>query len=300
MNSFVYHENPSGDESFHRIGDAWYIDEETQSFAVADSPLRYRTRTFREYPFDDFGYDAASTFCNTFVNKSREYKHLVNFNENDFKQILLKANEAIRKLNVSLGKEYNDPINYDLAETVGVGAVISGNTLFYGGVEDCYVNVLRGDNLEEISIWNYTIKKSFNYRDTLTLKGTVHDYIPASIQKQLDPADYTEYCQCAYLRNNPNVLSEKKESVGWGCFTGESEVEHFIQVYKVKLKKGDHILLFSDGMIPVLDNKDFLRWFITNQTNSYNFQLATRKKIVELLRNNEELDKEKTLIYYRF
>ena len=29
-----------------------------------------------------------------------------------------------------------------------MGAIIINNTLYYGGVEDCYVNVLRGEELK--------------------------------------------------------------------------------------------------------------------------------------------------------
>lgn len=73
------------------------------------------------------------------------------FSLKTLKDVLIKTNEDIKKLNIQLGKEFNDPLNYDLAETVGVGAVIKDHTLYYGGLEDCYVNVLRGSNLKYIA-----------------------------------------------------------------------------------------------------------------------------------------------------
>jgi len=107
-------------------------------------------------------------------------------------------------------------------------------------------------------------------------------------------------CWCNYLRNNKNALDEEGNLVGWGCFTGEKEAEEFIQTHSVKLKKNDHILLFSDGMIPVLEDKGFINWFIQNVTSSFYFQYQMRSKIMELLGGREEANKEKTLIYMQY
>ena len=73
MKPFVYHENPAGKGSFSKIGDAWALNEKLKIYAVADSPLRCLVRDTKEYPFDDYGYCAATTFCESFVNIS---KHL--------------------------------------------------------------------------------------------------------------------------------------------------------------------------------------------------------------------------------
>ncbi|HQF36269.1 MAG TPA: hypothetical protein PLL26_01335 [Candidatus Dojkabacteria bacterium] len=92
MNTFVYHENATGKASFTRTGDAYYFDEETLAFVVADSPLRCLIRDTENYPLDDFGFDATATFCREFV-KCVSKKRKDFFVRNDLKEIFLKTNK---------------------------------------------------------------------------------------------------------------------------------------------------------------------------------------------------------------
>jgi serine/threonine protein phosphatase PrpC len=300
MHTFVYHENASGDKSFTKTGDAWNIDDKNMIFAVGDSPLRCLIRDTKEYPFDDYGYEAASTFCNSFIKYTKEYLKDPTFSTSTLKEILIKCNREIYKLNKELNKKYKDLVNYDLAETVGVGALIKDNKLYYGGVEDCYVHVLRGEALKNIATWDYQIKKASKYIDKLSSENKLKDYIPKELINKLKKENRWEPCWCNYLRNNKNALDEEGNLVGWGCFTGEKEAEEFIQTHSVKLKKNDYILLFSDGMIPVLRDKGFINWFVQNVTSSFYFQYQMRSKIMELLGDRGEANKEKTLIYMQY
>jgi hypothetical protein len=300
MKTFVYKETASGERSFTKVGDAWDMDRNLGIFAVADSPIRYLVIDTKEYPFDDHGYDAASTFCASFVKYSKKEINKPNFSEETLKKILKKCNEDIKKLNIKLGKKYNNPTNYDLAETVGMGALIKNDTLYYGGLEDCYVNILRGEKLEDVSKWQYQILKASKYLDYVSEKGELGKYIPKELKGKLKKEHEWEPCWCNYLRNNPEALDDKGNLVGWGCFTGEKETEEFIQTYSVSLKKGDHILLFSDGMIPVLENDEFVKWYIQNVNSSFYFQHEMRVKIMELLKGSDAMYKEKTLIYTKF
>ena len=300
MKTFVYHENASGKASFTKTGDAWSIDDDLKIFAVADSPLRCLIRDTKQYPFDDYGYEAASTFCKCFIKHCKTKLSSEDFSLRTLKNVLIKCNEDIKKLNIQLGKKFNDPLNYDLAETVGIGALIKDHTLYYGGLEDCYVNVLRGKNLENIAKWNYQIVKASKYIDKLSIEDKLKDYIPKELINKLKKENEWEPCWCNYLRNNKNAFDEEGNLVGWGCFTGEKEAEEFIQTYSIPLKKNDHILLFSDGMIPVLRGKGFINWFIQNVTSSFYFQYQMRSKIMELLGDRGEANKEKTLIYMQY
>ena len=300
MKTFVYHENASGKASFTKTGDAWSIDNDLKIFAVADSPLRCLIRDTKHYPFDDHGYEAANTFCKGFINYCKTQLSSEDFSLKALKDVLIKSNEDIKKLNIQLGKKFNDPLNYDLAETVGIGALIKDHTLYYGGLEDCYVNVLRGKNLENIAKWNYQIVKASKYIDKLSIEDKLKDYIPKELINKLKKENQWEPCWCNYLRNNKNALDEEGNLVGWGCFTGEKEAEEFIQTHSVKLKKNDYILLFSDGMIPVLRDKGFINWFVQNVTSSFYFQYQMRSKIMELLGDRGEANKEKTLIYMQY
>ncbi len=300
MKTFVYHENASGKASFTKAGDAWRINPTQDIFAVADSPLRCLIRDTKEYPFDDYGYEAADTFCKSFIKYGKEFLKSPKPNEKSFKKVLIQCNREIGKLNKQLGKEYNDKTNYDIAETVGVGMIIKDNKLFYGGLEDCYVNVLRGEQLKNQANWRYQIMKAGEYIDYLSKEDKLKDYIPKELRKKIRKSNQWEPCWCNYLRNNNKAFDNGGNLVGWGCFTGEKSAEYFIQSYSIDLKEGDHILLFSDGMIPALDNKEFLKWFIENRSNSFYFQLQMREKIQELLKNHNAADKEKTLIYFQF
>jgi len=276
------------------------IDDNLRIFAVADSPLRCLIRDTRQYPFDDHGYEAASKFCEGFTEHCKTHLSSESFSLKTLKDILIDSNKDIKKLNIQLNKKFKDPVNYDLAETVGVGAVIKGSTLYYGGLEDCYVNVLRGENFENVAKWDYQIVKASKYIDKLSSEDKLKDYIPKELKNKLKKENEWEPCWCNYLRNNENARDEEGNLVGWGCFTGEEEVEGFIQTHSVVLKKNDHILLFSDGMIPVLRDKDFINWFLQNVTLSFYFQYQMRSKIMELLNNSEEANKEKTLIYMQY
>ena len=53
-------------------------------------------------------------------------------------------------------------------------------------------------------------------------------------------------------------------------------------------------------MIPVLRGKGFINWFIQNVTSSFYFQYQMRSKIMELLGDRGEANKEKTLIYMQY
>jgi len=73
MKTFAYHENASDKSSFKKTGDAWIINSTENIFAVADSPLRYLIRDTKEYPFDDYGYEAADIFCKSFVKYGEKF-----------------------------------------------------------------------------------------------------------------------------------------------------------------------------------------------------------------------------------
>lgn len=297
MKPFVYHENPAGKGSFAKTGDAWAINEKLKIYAVADSPLRCLVRDTKEYPFDDYGFNAATTFCDSFVKYAEDFvKDQKLQSINSFKEIFLNCNQDIKELNNKLGKEYNNENNYDLAETVGMGAIIINNTLYYGGVEDCYVNVLRGEELKNVAEWKEQIMKASKYIDVLSEENRLKEHIPEKLKGKLKEENEWEPCWCNYLRNNPLAKDEQGSLVGWGCFTGEEEVSTFLQIYSLKLEKGDQILLFSDGMIPVLRDNKFCNWLLKNRSNSFYFQLEMREKIQSYLKDTPDKDKEKTLI----
>lgn len=162
------------------------------------------------------------------------------------------------------------------------------------------MNVFRGGNLENIAEWKEQIVKAEDYIDKLANEGKLQDYIPKELVGKLKKDNEWEPYWCNHLRNNINVKDENGESVGFGCFTGEDGVKDFIQAYSLELEKGDHILIFSDGMIPVMENIEFIPWFLKNVSNSFYFQYQMRLKIQELLKEKDSSDKERTLLYFQY
>ncbi len=300
MKVFIYHENASGKYSFTRTGDAHTVAENLPIFAVADSPIRRLVLETKRYPHDDHGYDAAKTFTDSFVNYARSAIENNDVTESTVHDILKHVNAEIRTLNISLGKQYGDPLNYDVAETVGMGAFVYNGRLFYGGLEDCYVNVLRGGTLDNVAPLDFHIVRSQKYMELLHHDGKFPEYVPDELKGRLWEESYWEPCWCTYLRNNKNAFDENNELMGWGCFTGEIEAEYFFQSHTVELQPGDYVLLFSDGMIPALKDDDFVKWLVENFDDTGPFQIKVWEKIHAILEGQSEQDKEKTVVLYRY
>lgn len=296
---YIYHENASLQASFTRSGDAYAIDEKLKIAAVADSPLRELLRSkLRKYPQDDHGLEAAQTFCDSVV---RSLSNSVNKDKQSFLTALITANNKIKKLNESLGRTKKDYLHYDLAETVGVAAIQTGNQLIYGGLEDCYVFVLRGGQLENMAPFDYQIVKAAKYVEKITNEGKYKAELPPDLISALPEEALWEPVWCNVLRNNHEIKDENNELVGWGAFTGEESAEHFIQVHQIELLPGDHIFILSDGMLPLLNNKVFLNWFISHVETTFRFSLSLREKIMEVLgKENIETHKEKTFVYWKY
>lgn len=300
---YIYHENASAQASFTQTGDAYANNEKYQVAAVADSPLRHLVRSkLRQYPQDDCGQKAAQTFADTAVKELCRLKSMnAEINVEIFHEVLKNANLAVRHANEELGKKYSDPENYDITETVGMAAVVSGDKLIYGGLEDCYVNVLRGAELKNVAPLTYQIGKAGKYVEAETQAHIYDDKIPQIIKDNLKPEDWWEPMWCSYLRNNFDAKDAQGNLVGWGCFTGEDAAEKFFQIHEVELQPGDHIVVFSDGMIPLIDDIEFMQWFIENKRNDFDFGLEMRNKIIAKMgAEKHATHKEKTMVYWGF
>lgn len=297
---FIYHDNPSGDQAFIQVGDAYAVDEGLKIFAVADSPLRGITRNLSSYPHADFGYEAARLFADGFVKYARKYIVSGRVGETVIIDILKLINKDIRKLNTRLGKDPHDPLNYDTAEAVGFGAFMYQGKLYYGGLEDCYINVLRGDNLEDVAVIKYQILKALKYANSLKEKDTYLDHLSNEIKEKINPDLHWETYWCTVLKNNPEIKDTNGNRVGWGIFNGDSNADAFYQSGVVSLEKGDQIILFSDGMIPLIENNSFTKWLLENVDPSFEFSYSMRLKAKEILGEGIPNDKEKTLVLYKY
>lgn len=298
---FLYHENVSGDGSFLQQGDFYAVDESYKIAVVSDSPIRELTRSnLRKYPQDDNGLKAGEAFCNTMLDRLVAFVQDGTISAETFNSALVDANKSIKVLNQSLHKTSKGYLTYDCAETVGMAAVQVGDSLIYGGLEDCYVFVLRGPNLENVEKVDHQIMKARRFLDKLFAAGEYQKEYPEELKLSLKPEAFWEPIWCNVLRNNNDIHDENGNRVGWGCFTGEEKAESFFQVHQIQLEPQDHIFVLSDGMIPILNHKDFLEWFIGNWQSTFEFQKKMREKVVSIWGDNNTItNKEKTLIYWK-
>lgn len=296
--TFVYHENASGDDLFRIKTDTYTFNEESMVFAIADSPLRAITRQNMNYPFDDWSAVAADLFCETFVESASEYiQEHSDYSTEQLRKDLTTANNAIRLLNQDLEKKYNDPANYDIAETVGMVAIVNNGKLYYGGLEDCYVNLLDGKTLKDKHKFNYQIMKASKYLDRLARNGKLSEFTDPVISL---PEKYNwEPVWAGYLRNNTKVKDKDGNFVGFGMFTGEKEAIELMQLHEIDIKEGDHLLLFSNGFVPIVNNEEFMNWFITNVNNSFAFQTKILKQVRKVSKNTSVEASEKLLLYIK-
>lgn len=298
---FTYHENPNGPITFTSSGDAWKsIDNKIA--AVADAPLRALTRHKRDFLNQDYSAQAAQLFCQNVTELAEQIILTTGkFDEQSMRDVLLKTNQEIKQFNHKLGKSYTDGNNYDVAETVAAAYVIHDGWLYYGLVEDCYLNVLRGNDLQDQIKLDYQIMRASKYLDQISAQGKLEDYLTPELKSILPQSEYWEPTWCRFLRNNNDINNETGEKLGWGCFNGEDKIADFFQIGKVQLQPGDHILLFTDGMIPVLDNVELKQKIVKlgNQID-FNKSLQLRQSIMDTFKDTKENWKEKTLLYQQY
>jgi hypothetical protein len=296
--TFVYHENSSGKDLFRMRTDTYAFNEELMIFAIADAPLRALTRQKMDYPFEDWSAMAADLFCSAFVDSATEFiQRNESYSLDQLQKDLSEANNAIKDLNEDLGKKYGDPAHYDIAETVGMVAVVNNGKLYYGGLEDAYINLLDGETLADKHKFDYQIMKAKKYLDKLAEGNGLQQYIDPAIDL---PDKYKwEPAWASYLRNNTKAMDDAGNFVGFGMFTGEPDALELMQVHEIEAKTGDHLLLFTNSMIKALNNEYFMNWFIANVNTSYEFQGQMQEKLAKVNEGASIENSEKLLIHIK-
>jgi serine/threonine protein phosphatase PrpC len=244
---FFYYEGER-DKPWRLPEDKAVIDLDRGFLSVADGVSRNGLDNKRKYPQDYLGGAAASIFTQSahFLFDRFDYEN------GGMDDLLREVNKEIYKFNSAQGFDYKNPQKYYMGECVGVTAGIKNSTLYYGMLEDCYINVLRGDALKDQIKLDYQIRKAFRYAQKLVRENPKRDF---------------ENVWCNELRNNPNVNNEKGERAGWGSFNGEKTAEEFWQTGSIELQKGDIIWIVSDGMLPVLESDEIVNYIINEADN---------------------------------
>lgn len=140
--------------------------------------------------------------------------------------------------------EYNKKATWTfLPGTVGIVSVILDDKFYYVFVGDCIGQ-----------IFHKKISKFFTYPQTKLIKEHITEF----------SADQ--------IRNN--ICNNKKQPYSYGVFTGETGVMDFLEYGEESLYEGDLILLATDGMDKLLNNKIFQ---MTNSTSAKDLITRTGK-----------------------
>lgn len=148
------------------------------------------------------------------------------------------ANWEIAKLNAAEGViDKQNFLDVDLFGAVGAAAYFSSpSELHFGYVGDCGVRVAGPDGRIRFRTAN-DIARVADYQRT-------HTFASRDEQRRFVRGK---------MRNNPSFVDEGGFPAGYGVFTGEPGVEAFFRFGRVDLRAGDTVLVFTDGVLPLLE-----------------------------------------------
>lgn len=257
--------------------DAFLVSEKAQVFAVADGVTQAHFAD-GSYAYPNGAKESANIFCRTVVGCLEETLSYVIARSgatpacrqaggnpgvgaptldrhahpagslamtNTMSEAFDRANEKIMELNIREGidKKMNY-VEYDWFDTVGVAGVILNNKLYYGFVGDCGLAVYSAQDGPAIG-W----KKVFQTEDMVApavarFREQYKNYKDFSVNERM-------LIMHRDFRNNPNMQ-------GYGSFSGEEGVKKYYAFGSRELGKGDMIVLYSDGIVPYLEDENFI------------------------------------------
>lgn len=224
--------------------DAVLVSKKFPILAVADGVTQSHYENGR-YALPYGAKMSAQIFCKSSVKYLEKALAQKNLSPIQIKKIIKEsfdsANDKIKALNENhkINEKTMDYVQHDWFDTVGVVAVVASGVLSYGVVGDCGLVVFDKHN-----------KKKFQTRDG------VHPAVLQFEKKYPDFASFSKDKRALLihkeLRNNP-------DGQGYGSFTGEASVQTYYVLGSKKLTKGDMVVLYSDGLVPLLKNKETIQ-----------------------------------------
>lgn len=196
-----------------------------------DSVLK---RGRRVYPNPSPAREAAEAFCDSFIAKMKSVPPSVP----SLRSAMRFANNALWSLNKDLEVNYLD---CDYAGCVASCAVIAQKTLYYGFLTDCGVCVFDRSG---------TLKFRTPDEGPSQKIASIISKHPKKFGTSWNDPRWRARVR-SHFRNNPS------ENHSYGALTGESVASEYFRVGKRTLCAGDYVILYSDGMIPLLFSPDF-------------------------------------------
>ncbi len=217
--------------------DFYLVSKKYPIFTIADGVSRVRNRD-GSHPNPSGARLSAEEFCKTTITYLE--KNFKMASSETLKKAFNFADKAIFNLNEKYG--INKKLDYlvnDYFSTCGVAAFIKDDIFYFGYVGDCGIKIYnKNDFLKFLSI-----------NDVVALEGWRDNQRFKSEKERL-------LIWRKILRNKPSA-----PYLTYGVFTGESEVENYYHLGKMKLQKNDLIFLYSDGALYFI-NKSKLRYLL--------------------------------------
>lgn len=280
---FYFHGNDTVDH-WKPSYDLASFDESKGFMALADGVIRQKQEEVSIFP-DQFASEAVSR---TFVTKAEELAPEFDMDHGGMNELLHELNKEIANVNTQFGYDPNDKDAYWMGECVGGVVTVRGNVLHYGILEDCYVNVLRGDKLEDVVKMDHHIMKAKKFADQLV---------------ESSPTLQFEDVWCKQLRNSPDAQDVNGDLIGWGSFNGQEDASLYWQIGSVELIPGDVIILVSNGMLPLFEHGNEFNPRIEEimLKEDYQYGVSLQKELSKLITDMiaegyQNLHREKTLL----
>lgn len=257
-----YSTHPDEDVSLHKNG--W--------FAVFDGvTLEHQD----PYPDPSPAAQAAQDACGAVVNTRFDFKNPTS----SISQASHRVNSIIRELNNSLGitEETVNFLSVQYAATVGAFAYVSEGWLYGAQINDSELAVLNSDG-------------SFKFRLN-TVVGPVNELLAVYRREgkfSADSADEYKFVR-KHIVNNTS-LEFKGQQIRFGVLTGQMEAEYFLNSGAVELSADDTVLLYSDGMIPYIEDEVFRSYLAANpgmtdfDKRQYAFEAPERERTIIIIK----------------
>lgn len=220
----------------------------------------------KKYPRPSPAKTVAEIFCEKILkhlNQSSE------FNEEIMKSGFEHANKEIKEFN----EEYFQEIDYlenDYAGCVASAGIINGRTLIWGFIGDC-----------GLCVFNKKAELKFKTPDEVIEIGRIIN----SQGRDWKNPEWRGEARRKY-RNNPGRTS-------YGALTGEEEAMRFVKAGTLELESGDMVILYSDGMDPLISSEEFKKNLQENGINNLK-EFCIKESL-----KKQEYEREGTLVATR-
>ncbi len=203
----------------------------------------------KEYPNPSGAYKAAKICVQNYITLISNSKIV---NEEIMLEVVKQVNKDIWEINKGRKIDY---LKEDLYGCVAVGGYFDENYLYAFSIGDCHIKAFD----EEFNTKFETINNHTNFEKYLSevyIKNHKYDWKKPQ-DRVMVRRDF---------RNKPK-MKYNGEEISFGVLTGEKEVAHYIDSYKIDLTNINYICVYSDGAEPFFETKESIKDIINNPSD---------------------------------